>query len=246
MTEPTIDPTAESSAVLTADPFAAPADAELPYIPVAWRAAAVRADSLVIDVDENVKLHGDKDLAAQQDSLKSWGFTRQVIVRRANRQVIIGNGSVLAAMRNGWEYVPADFRDLTEDQARALGAADNMLGTLAEWNNEAIERLLADLPALELPDLTLDLGALGNDVLERLVVLEDEAAPTEQAAAPQQATPVPADAASAAEPVNPKSTEIHLERRVIVTLPDESTQIHFISEMINRGYPCRLSTVRAD
>jgi len=231
------------------DPFAAPADQDLPYIPATFRAMAVRADSLLIDVTDNVKLHGDKDLPALQESLRTWGFTRVVIARSATRQVIIGNGSVLAAIRNGWDYVPVDFRDLTEDQARALGAADNMLGTLADWNEEAVERLLAELPALELPDLTLNLEALTSDVLTRLDLIVPDATSTPEQTTPLSTTEATTEAAAEAtsKPDKPpKPTEIQLARRVIVTLPDEATQISFISEMINRGYPTRLSTVRAD
>lgn len=236
------------------DPFAAPDELELPYIPPQWRPFAVRADSLVIDVDDNVKLHADKDLSAQQESLKSWGFTRQVIVRRANRQIIIGNGSVLAAIRNGWEYVPADFRDLTEDQARALGAADNMLGTLADWNEAQVAKLLEELPALDLPDMTLDVAALCGDLLQCLDVIEDPAAagsPTvTPATAPGEqpaASPAPAEAMPPTDAeIDAKAADVLLVHRAIVILPNEETQVRLVAEMITRGYDCRVSTVRAN
>lgn len=213
---------------------------ELFYIPEAWRPFAVRADSLVIDVDDNVKLHADKDLAAQQESLKSWGFTRLVIVRRENRQVVIGNGSVLAAIRNGWEYVPVDFRDLTATQARALGAADNMLGTIADWNEVALQKLLADLPTLdeaELANLTLDVGALCDDVLQRLVI-EDKTASSAEAAAPE---PPPGVSVASSPPLG--RTDVTLCRRVIVNCANESEQIELISRMQNEGRECHRSNV---
>ena len=220
------------------DPFAAPQDADLSYIPEAWRPFAVRADSLVIDVEENVKLHTDKDLQVQQASLKDWQFTRMIIVRRENRQVIIGNGSVLAAMRNGWEYVPVDFRDLTAEQARLLGAADNMTGTVADWNDQAVTRLLADMPTLgdALSGLSLDLGDLCSNVLDRLIVQEE----TEATPAEPQATVLPE-----ADPSKPP-VDVQLSRRVIVVCPNEGSQIALISELMNRGFECRVSTVRAN
>lgn len=224
------------------DPFAAPPDADLPYIPAAWRPFAVRADSLVIDVEENVKLHSDKDLTAQQASLKDWQFTRMIIVRRANRQVIIGNGSVLAAMRNGWEYVPVDFRDLTEDQARTLGAADNMIGTLADWNEQAIERLLEEMPALELPELSLDLGALGGELLGRLEVIEAEVAEEQPEAKPEKPEIVPGSVAATLKPV----AKVVLSHRILVICPNEATQIELMSELMNRGLDCRVSTIKAN
>lgn len=234
------------SAELVADPFAAPPDADLPYIPAAWRSFAVRADSLVIDVEENVKLHSDKDLEAQQASLKDWQFTRMIIVRRANRQVIIGNGSVLAAMRNGWEYVPVDWRDLTEDQARALGAMDNMLGTLADWNEQAIERLLSDLPALELPELSLDLGTLSGDLLSRLEVIEEPSTTesTEVAEEQPEAKVEPAQGSVAAT-LKP-TAKVVLSHRILVICPNEATQIELMSELMNRGLDCRVSTIKAN
>lgn len=236
------------SAAPSADPFAAPPDADLPYIPAAWRSFAVRADSLVIDVEENVKLHSDTDLTAQQASLKDWQFTRMIIVRRANRQVIIGNGSVLAAMRNGWEYVPVDFRDLTEDQARALGAADNMIGTLADWNEQAIERLLEEMPALELPELSLDLGALGGELLGRLEVIEEpsttestEVAEEQPEAKPEEPV-VPGSVAATLKPV----AKVVLSHRILVKCNNEADQIALMSELMNRGFDCSVSTIKAN
>lgn len=235
------------SAVPSADPFAAPPDADLPYIPAAWRSFAVRADSLVIDVEENVKLHSDKDLEAQQASLKDWQFTRMIIVRRANRQVIIGNGSVLAAMRNGWEYVPVDWRDLTEDQARALGAMDNMLGTLADWNEQAIERLLSDLPALELPELSLDLGTLGSDLLSRLEVIEEPSTTESTEVAEEQPEAKPEEPAQGSVAATLKPTaRVVLSHRILVICPNEATQIELMSELMNRGLDCRVSTIKAN
>jgi len=232
------------SAELVADPFAAPPDADLPYIPAAWRSFAVRADSLVIDVEENVKLHSDKDLEAQQASLKDWQFTRMIIVRRANRQVIIGNGSVLAAMRNGWEYVPVDWRDLTEDQARALGAADNMLGTLADWNEQAIERLLEELPALELPELSLDLGTLSGDLLGRLEVIEEESN-TEGTEGQSEVKPEEPAQGSVAATLKP-TAKVVLSHRVLVKCNNEADQIALMSELMNRGFDCSVSTIKAN
>ena len=220
------------------DPFAAPPDADLSYNPQAWRPFAVRADSLVIDVEENVKLHTDKDLQVQQASLKDWQFTRMIIVRSENRQVIIGNGSVLAAMRNGWEYVPVDFRDLTAEQARLLGAADNMTGTVADWNDQAVTRLLADMPTLgdALSGLSLDLGDLCSNVLDRLIVQEEtEATPAE---------PIEEPVSVSTEPKPPIS--VKLSHRVLVICPDEATQIAFMSKTMNEGLECRVSTVRAN
>jgi len=233
------------------DPFAAPADLDLPYIPAEWRAFAVRADSLVIDVEDNVKLHGDKDLQAQQASLADWQFTRMIVVRQANRQVIIGNGSVLAAIRNGWEYVPALFKDLTEDQARALGATDNMVGTLADWNEKAVARLLEELPALQLPELTLDLGSLSADLLGRLDVIEDGSTAgtdktegtetTEGKAEEEPEGPKPVGSAT----LKPKASVV-LSHRILVKCKDEADQIALMSRLMNDGYDCSVSTIKAN
>lgn len=314
---PKIKPKNQKEPVQSHDQFAAPledqTDDVMPYIPVPWRPFAVRADSLVIDVADNVKLHGDKDLAAQQASLKDWGFTRQIIVRRENRQVIIGNGSVLAAMRNGWTYVPVDFRNLTAEQARLLGAADNMTGTLADWNDDNVRRLLEDLPDLNATlsglfdtetgmscGLNMDVDALCRDVLSGLEPVEAtrgetaNAAPSENASVaaqyasgdpcpdcgeemefdkgqpasahtPEQKPAVgcwacglqyPVDwerqnainakqADAARRSARPETQLVTLTHRFIVTCPDESSQVTLMSELIERGYDCRISTVKA-
>jgi hypothetical protein len=206
------------------DRFAAPPGTELPYIPEALRALAVRADSLLMD-PLNVKDHGDIDLPAHQASLTKFGIRRAVVVRRENRQIEAGNGTVLAALRNNWEYVPVLFVDDDHSLARAFALADNAVGTLAGWNEINLQKIADDAAALfDEPDL----AGLAEQVLEDLNrVIGEEAEPEPE--------PVPA---------GDVPNDVTLSRRVIAICEDEDKQIALLKELSDRGLECRLSTVR--
>jgi len=205
-----------------ADPFAACPGADLSYIPEALRSLAVRADSLLMD-PLNVKDHGDIDLPAHQSSLKKFGIRRAVVVRRENRQIEAGNGTVLAALRNGWEYVPVLFVDDDHALARAFALADNAVGTLAGWNELNLQRIADDSAALfDEPDLAWLAEQLLED-LNRVTGEEDEPEPVLAGDVPMNVT---------------------LSRRVIAICEDEDKQIALLKELSNRGLECRLSTVR--
>ncbi|HEY0982384.1 hypothetical protein [Schlesneria sp.] len=208
------------------DPFAAPEGADLSYMPEALRLLAVRADSLLMD-PLNVKDHGDIDLPAHQASLKKFGIRRAVVVRRENRQIEAGNGTVLAALRNNWEYVPVLFVDDDHSLARAFSLADNAVSTLAVWNEVNLQKIADDAPALfDEPDL----AGLAEQLLEdlaRVVGEEEDAEPEEDPASAEDLT-----------------KDVTLSRRVIAICEDEDKQIALLKELSERGFECRLSTVR--
>lgn len=199
---------------------------DLWYIPEQLRQFAVRIDSLVQD-PHNVKDHGDVDLDAHQASLREFGIRRFVVVRQADRQIEAGNGTCLAAQRNGWEYVPVLFCDDDESRAKAFAFADNAIGTLAKWNEDEVAKLTAD--ALQFAG-ELDLDGLVNSVLADLGI-EPQPESTDQPAAEEGAP-------AAKVPVG----EVMVQRRVVVTCRNEAEQLALIARLQGEGFECDISS----
>lgn len=125
---------------------------------------AVPVDSVVPDA-ANVRTHGEKNLAAIKASLQRFGQTKPIVVRKAGRVVLAGNGTLAAAKALGWEKIAVVEVDVSDAEGMALAIADNRTAELAEWDQEA---LLATLRQIE---ETVPAAALGfsADDLTRLL-----------------------------------------------------------------------------
>ena len=194
--------------------------AQCSYIAEGLRHLAVSVDSLVLD-PRNVKEHGDIDLPAHQASLREFGIRRAIVARKENRQVIAGNGTLLAAIKNGWTHVPVLFTDDDQKTARAYALADNAVGMLAPWNEETLQALQAEIDLFDEAELK---GTADQISLQLGGVFESEQ--TEQP-----------------EPEKPASGDVMFSRRVIAVCETEEKQVQLMNELKNRGFECRLNTV---
>lgn len=127
----------------------------------------------------NVRKHGAKNLAAIRDSLTTFGQVEPLVVQQKTGLVIGGNGR-LAAMRDmGWEECDVVEIDADDTKAARIGIALNRTGELAEWDPEALAKLLQSIPDDELSSVGFDAKEL-NDLLAKLDVgaadLDDDAA----------------------------------------------------------------------
>ena len=122
------------------------------------RSLAVPVDQLHAD-PANVRMHGDRNLAAITASLARFGQMKPIVVQRHGMVVRAGNGTLLAARKLGWTHLAANVVDMTDTEATAYAIADNRTAELAEWNNED---LLAQLDALRSDDEQL-FAATGFD-----------------------------------------------------------------------------------
>jgi len=78
-------------------------------------------------------------------SITRFGFGAPLLARRENGEVIAGHTRLKAALKLGIEQVPVRYLDLTADQAHLLALADNKTAELAEWDEDALAAILADL-----------------------------------------------------------------------------------------------------
>lgn len=89
--------------------------------------------------------NNDHAVQAVADSIRRFGFGQPIIARAADRVVIGGHTRLKAAKKLGMDKVPVRFLDLDPAEAAALALADNKLGELAEWDDEAVAEILGEL-----------------------------------------------------------------------------------------------------
>jgi site-specific DNA-methyltransferase (adenine-specific) len=143
-------------------------DPALDHIAQPLRHLAVPVSSLNLD-PANARKHDEKNLAAIKGSLARWGQRFPIVVQRQGSVVRAGNGRVLAARELGWTHVAALVVDETDVEAVAFALADNRTSELAEWDDEALARLLESLP-----DDAFAATGFGDDDLSELL---DQLAP---------------------------------------------------------------------
>ena len=100
--------------------------------------------------DENARIHPPENRAMLRASLDKFG-QRKPIVITADKTVIAGNGTLLAASELGWEKIavvkaPADW---TEEMIRAYAIADNRSADLSEFDPTVLQSQLASLEIAE-------------------------------------------------------------------------------------------------
>lgn len=104
-------------------------------------------------------------------SIKRFGFSSPIIVRRADRAIIAGHTRYAAAQSLGLDKVLVRYMDLDPAQAKALALADNKLGEIADWDAGVLAEVLRELNAED-----VDLDGLGFDAQELETMLQDVAA----------------------------------------------------------------------
>ena len=100
-------------------------------------------------------------------SIERFGFGSPIIARESDRVVIAGHTRLQAAQKLGLDKVPVRFLDLDPAQARALALADNRIGEIAEWDDDMLSRVLAEL------NEEIDIDGLGWSDDEIQALLDD-------------------------------------------------------------------------
>lgn len=100
-----------------------------------------RIDSLV-PYKQNVRIHTKRNLDAIKNSLKEFGQTKPIVVRKETREILCGNGTYQAAVALGWENINCHFIDIDEQRAKVLMIADNRSSDLSQMDEKAVLDLL--------------------------------------------------------------------------------------------------------
>lgn len=107
--------------------------------------------------------------------------------------------------------VPVRFGEWTDDQARALALADNKLGEEAEWDQQGVDRILADMKVGQVDLTGFELGSIDH-------LGEDGESEEEQSG---------------------ESVLGGLEYRVVITCADEAQQAELLARFEEEGLECR-------
>ena len=94
----------------------------------------------------NYRVHPDDQIAHVVQSIKEFGFYKNVVICRG-KVILCGHGAVQAAVVAGLKSIPAVFLDIAPNSPQALKilAGDNETGKLAESNDRALTEILRDV-----------------------------------------------------------------------------------------------------
>lgn len=123
----------------------------------------VPIDSLVSD-PKNARLHSPVNIAAIEQSYREHGQRKPLVVQRATKIVLAGNGQLEAAKRLGWTEVAAVFVDDDDVQAKRFAIHDNRTGELAEWSFSALSEAFKLIEAAGSDVSTLGFDAFESDL----------------------------------------------------------------------------------
>ena len=100
-----------------------------------------------------MRVHDEKGIAGIRGSLRRFGLTKPLVVRKSNRIVAAGNGTLAAARSLGWQWIAANLKEMDDVTAAAYSIADNATSDLSSFDDDKLNAMLASLPSLNDPDL---------------------------------------------------------------------------------------------
>ena len=94
-------------------------------------------------------------------SIKRFGFSSPIIVRRADGVIIAGHTRLQAAQSLGLATAPVIVcKDLTDQQVKAYRLADNRVAEFTEWDRDLLE---VELDAIDVDLSFADFDSLASD-----------------------------------------------------------------------------------
>jgi ParB-like chromosome segregation protein Spo0J len=145
-----------------------PRPSALGKYPVAYRRVAIDD---VFEDPANARKHGEENLAAIAGSLRSFGQVESLVVQKSSGKVIGGNGRLKVMRSLGWKEIDIAELDIDNAGAAALGIVLNRSAELADWDTDALDKLLREIDTGD-EDLQEMFSKLAED--EDIVNLDDE------------------------------------------------------------------------
>lgn len=131
----------------------------------------VPIDSVFQD-PENARLHSPEQLRYLAASLKRFKQQKPIVVGKDNI-IIAGNGTHLAAKELNWKEILIMRSDLSAEEARAYGIADNQIPLHSEWDVESLSKHLKDMSEWNPMQDWASIG-FDDDIIDPIVEEEDE------------------------------------------------------------------------
>lgn len=117
---------------------------EIGHIAEPLRSLAVPLSELTLD-PANARKHPEPNLKGIAASLRVYGQRKPIVVNKRNGVIEAGNGTVEAAQTLGWSHVAVVYVDDDPVTAAGFSIADNRTAELAEWDEDALGKLLEEL-----------------------------------------------------------------------------------------------------
>lgn len=118
----------------------------------------------LVPYEKNVKIHTKRNIETIKNSLREFGQTKPIVVRRETMEILCGNGTYQAARAIGWKEIDCHVIDIDEEKAKALMIVDNRSSELSE-NDE--KNLLDMLQGMD-KDM-LDLTGYDDSELDKMI-----------------------------------------------------------------------------
>jgi hypothetical protein len=143
----------------------ADAKPDLSHIAEQLRPLAFPCSALTMD-PANARRHPEPNLEAIKASLRVYGQRKPVVVNRRTGTIEAGNGTLQAALALGWSHLAVVYVDDDPMTAAGFSIADNRTAELAEWDREALDKLLVEIKTNDpvLDQMLADLGGLMGPV----------------------------------------------------------------------------------
>lgn len=121
-----------------------PSVTDLGYIAEQLRPLAVPIDQLTSD-PANTRKHNIANISGIKGSLRVYGQRKPIVVNRRNGVVEAGNGTLEAAVALNWTHLAVVYVDDDPNTAAGYSVSDNRTAELAEWDNEALSKILLEI-----------------------------------------------------------------------------------------------------
>ena len=125
--------------------------------------AAEWVDISTIQPDPNNPRFNANTIPMVVDSIKKFGFSSPIIVRKADNIIIAGHTRYQAAKDLNLDKVPVRYMDLDPVDAKRLALADNKIQESSAWDYNKLTNVLQDIQNVDV-DFILGLGFNDNEL----------------------------------------------------------------------------------
>ena len=121
--------------------------------------------------DKNPR-QNENAIASVANSIERFGFGAPIVARKKDRRIIAGHTRWKAARLLALDFVPVRFLNLSDKDAELYALADNKLNELADWDFNALGRVVREL-SNEVDFDLIDLKEIGFDEEELARLIGD-------------------------------------------------------------------------
>lgn len=124
----------------------------------------------------NVKKHPEKQIDELVAALRAFSQTQPLVVDKATRLILAGNGRYAAMRKLGWTHAAVLFVEWDATKGRTYQIVDNRIPEGGEWDKDALKAIL---PTLKQEDdaLTSMLAGLGKELDAAIASLSEPEKP---------------------------------------------------------------------